>query len=94
VTDTEATRLFRVLGDPTRLKLLSVLREGEADVTRLGGVIGRPPSVVSSHLRYLRLARAVTCRRVGRNVVYRLEDAARQLLHLLEDDMPLPPRPA
>lgn len=68
-----AAETFRMLADPTRLRLLWALAEGgELDVgalTRLAGV-ARPAA--SQHLAKLRLARFVETRRSGRRVLYRI----------------------
>jgi DNA-binding transcriptional ArsR family regulator len=75
--------LFRLLGDPTRVRLLSALAEaGELCVSDLAGVVGVPESSVSHALRLLRAAGVVRNRRDGRVVHYSLDDA--HVRHLLE----------
>ena len=78
-----AGRLFRVLADPTRLRLLRRLAEGEASVSELVAALGNPPqSRISNHLACLRWCEVVTSEKVGRTVIYRLADP--RVLSLLD----------
>lgn len=62
---------FRLLGDPTRLKILWALLQGESSVTCLADLAGAAPAAVSQHLAKLRLAGLVQGRRQGTFVYYR-----------------------
>jgi DNA-binding transcriptional ArsR family regulator len=66
--------LFRVLGDPTRLRILRALLEGERTVSELVEITAAPQSRVSNHLACLRWCRMVEGRREGRTIHYRLCD--------------------
>jgi DNA-binding transcriptional ArsR family regulator len=66
-----ATETLRMLADPTRLRLMSLLRDGEYDVTALVGAVGTARPAVSQHLGKLRLAGLVSVRRDGRRSLYR-----------------------
>lgn len=68
------SRLFRVLGDPTRLAICELLAEGPRTVSELVEATGATQSRVSAHLACLRWCRIVEDERRGRNVVYRLLD--------------------
>jgi DNA-binding transcriptional ArsR family regulator len=73
--DTEAlSRYFRVLGDPTRLRIVGALLERERTVSELVDLLGAPQSRVSNHLACLRWCRFVDSERRGRTVVYRISD--------------------
>lgn len=61
---------FRMLADPTRLRLLWLLCGGEHDVGGLAAAVGAARPAVSQHLAKLRLAGLVSTRRDGRRVVY------------------------
>ncbi len=78
----EATaRYFRGLGDPTRLRILLLLLEGERAVSELVEELGLSQSRVSNHLACLRWCRFVESERRGRKVIYRISDPRlRQLL--------------
>lgn len=67
-------RLFRVLGDPTRLAILELLVEGPRTVSELVEAIGGSQSRVSNHLACLRWCRLVVDERSGRQVTYRIAD--------------------
>jgi DNA-binding transcriptional ArsR family regulator len=66
--------IFKTLSDPTRLKLLVLLGEGEACVHELCAQLGMSQPAVSHQLRLLRVARLVRARRAGREVFYALDD--------------------
>lgn len=67
-------RYFKVLGDPTRIRILEALLEGERTVGELVAAVGAPQSRVSNHLACLKWCRFVRSERRGRRVVYRLAD--------------------
>jgi len=81
-----AARFFRVLGDPTRLRLLSLLLDaptGERSVGELVAALDAPQSRVSTHLGCLRWCGLVHARREGKQVYYRVADPrVRDLLAL------------
>ena len=70
----EATNFLKLLGDPTRLKILSALDAAELCVCDLAAVVGLSESAVSHQLRLLRTGRLVAFRKEGRVVYYRLAD--------------------
>jgi ArsR family transcriptional regulator, lead/cadmium/zinc/bismuth-responsive transcriptional repressor len=65
---------FRVLGDPTRVRMLDALSHGELCVCDLATLLGLSESAVSHQLRLLRTMRLVRARRDGRMVFYALDD--------------------
>ncbi len=72
-TNASATaRFFRVLGDPTRLRILELLQDGERTVNELVTEIAQPQPRVSTHLACLRHCGFVETERRGKEVVYRL----------------------
>jgi DNA-binding transcriptional ArsR family regulator len=70
----DLTEIFRVLGDPTRVRILDVLSRSEVCVQDLAAALKLSESAVSHQLRLLRSARIVRGRRAGRNVFYALDD--------------------
>lgn len=70
----EVAELFRILGDASRVKILSALRGGPENVNALAQVVGITPSAVSHHLRSLRQLRLVRPHKRGRQVFYSLDD--------------------
>src|SRR5262245_61323654 len=71
---TEAVRAladtFRMLGDPTRVRILDALSGGELCVCDIASLIGISESAVSHQLRLMRSTRLVRPRRAGRLVYY------------------------
>ena len=66
--------IFKVLGDPTRVRILDVLSRGELCVCHLARTLGLTESAVSHQLRLLRDTRIVRPRRAGRLIYYSLDD--------------------
>jgi ArsR family transcriptional regulator len=80
-TDVEATlRLFRALGDETRLRLLEQLHGGEQCVCDLTDELEASQSRLSFHLKTLKDAGLVTDRRDGRWVYYAINAEALSVL--------------
>lgn len=65
---------LKALADPTRLRILHLLEDGELCVGELVGAVGGSQANVSKHLAVLRNAGLVRARRSGMNVCYSLED--------------------
>jgi ArsR family transcriptional regulator len=71
----DVAHLFGLLGDPTRLRLLSRLHDdGELSVGELAERTGVTVANVSQHLNRLAVARVVARRRDGKHVRYRISD--------------------
>lgn len=65
---------FSIFSDPARLKILSVLMEGEVCVSELAVITGMNQSAVSHQLRILKQARVARARREGKNMYYSPDD--------------------
>jgi DNA-binding transcriptional ArsR family regulator len=63
-------RFFRVLGDPTRLRLIHALEQGERSVGELAAMTDQRQPRVSTHLACLRHCGFVESRRQGKEVLY------------------------
>jgi len=77
VDDSATLRLadtFRALGDPTRIRIISLLVGDELCVCDLAAALGMSQSAVSHQLRMLRDLRLVCRRREGRHIFYTLDD--------------------
>ncbi|MFR4401805.1 MAG: ArsR/SmtB family transcription factor [Peptococcus niger] len=68
------TTLFKVLGDPTRVRILWTLAQGQCCVVHIAAALGMSQSAISHQLRVLKGARLVKSTRDGRNRVYALND--------------------
>jgi DNA-binding transcriptional ArsR family regulator len=72
-------RVFRALGDATRLRMLEVLADvGEATQSELMVLVGATQSRASEHLSCLTWSGLVTGRRDGRSMRYQLADGHAQ----------------
>lgn len=84
--DTEITQLadmFRLLGDPSRLRLVIALCSGPQAATAAAVAAGLSPQLASHHLRLLKAARLVRGIRRGRQIYYDLADD--HVRHMLAD---------
>ncbi len=79
---------IRLLGDPTRVRLLLLLRREELSVAELQVILAKGQSQISTHLAQLKQAGLVQDRREGKSNFYRLkcEEASVGLLDLLESE--------
>jgi DNA-binding transcriptional ArsR family regulator len=77
--------MFKVLGDPTRIKLVIALSTAELCVCDMANLLGVSQSAVSHSLRVLRQMKLVKYRKDGKIVYYSLDD--HHISHLIEDGM-------
>jgi len=66
--------VFKLLGDPTRVRILDALTHGERCVCDLASLVGLSESAISHQLRLLRSSHLVRVRRAGRLAFYSLDD--------------------
>jgi DNA-binding transcriptional ArsR family regulator len=76
-------KLFRGLGDPTRLSILESLRAGEKSTSQIVEQVEQSQSNVSNHLACLLDCGLVKNRRQGKNIFYSLAD--KRVSKLLEE---------
>ncbi len=91
----DSAALFRLLGDPNRIRILETLAAtDEMCVHEIADAVGTSETKVSQALRLLRTAGVVRNRRDGRHIHYRLDDdhvrtllgvTAEHLAHLASD---------
>lgn len=74
---------FRLLGDPTRIKIVFALSREELCVCDLAHLVGASQSAVSHSLRALRQLKLVKFRKEGKIAYYKLDDL--HITHLLEE---------
>jgi ArsR family transcriptional regulator len=72
------TKLFRALGDETRVRIVALLTHGELCVCHIEAALGLSQPNVSRQLSVLRSAGIVAPRREGNWVYYRLADQSEQ----------------
>lgn len=73
------TQLFKALSDPTRLKILLQIAQGEIAVNEIALAIDAKQSTVSHQLRFLKQANLVKTRREGTTIFYTVDD-----IHVIE----------
>ena len=79
--------LFHALSDPTRLRLVAALRQGEQCVCNLTGLLDAQQSRLSFHLKTLKDAGLVLDRREGRWIHYSLVPEAFEEVRLALEEL-------
>ena len=79
----QLSELFNALSDASRVRIISLLIEGEMSVSALAEQLKMSESAVSHQLRGLRQMRLVRARKEGRQVFYTLEDDHVAKLYIL-----------
>ncbi len=72
----QTTDVLKAIAEPTRLRILLMLQQGEWCVCELAYVLEVPQSTLSTHLQLLRQVGLVTTRRHGKWIYYRLSAEA------------------
>ena len=70
----QLSNLFKMFGDPTRVKILSCLQVRDMCVSELAQALDMTDSAVSHQLKVLRTAKLVRSQKRGKNVYYSLND--------------------
>ncbi|WP_086347373.1 ArsR/SmtB family transcription factor [Candidatus Enterococcus clewellii] len=70
----KVSQLYKVLSDPTRLRILLILQRGELNVTAIAEELSMEQSAVSHQLKLLRQNRVVKSQREGKTIFYSLDD--------------------
>ncbi|MEX2162257.1 MAG: metalloregulator ArsR/SmtB family transcription factor [Anaerolineales bacterium] len=93
---TDISKLFKVIGDPFRVRLLMVLADTEACVCHLACLLDKRQPYISQHLMSLRQAGLLDSRRDGKYIFYSLKNKelvgllkrAANLIGLQSEEMP------
>jgi DNA-binding transcriptional ArsR family regulator len=73
-TLTNVSQIFKSLSDPTRIRILNLLFQGEHSVTEISEILSLQQSAVSHQLRILKNLRLVKFRREGTTIYYSHDD--------------------
>lgn len=68
------SEVYKVMGDPTRLRIINALSTGEMCVCDLACALRMEHSAISHQLRILRALRVVRLRKQGKVAYYKLDD--------------------
>ena len=77
------TEIFKAISDPTRLKILYLLQDGELCVCEIINVLEKPQSTISHHLNVLKKAGFIQGRKEGLWIHYQLTNP--KLLELIDN---------
>lgn len=72
----DVARVLKVLGDPNRIKIIELLRDGEHCQCDIIPFIGQSQPTVSRHLRMLEENGVLVSRKDGVKVIYRISDSS------------------
>ncbi len=83
----EASMLFSLLSDPTRMQIFWIVSHSEECVYNIAKISSLSSPLVSFHLRYLKQAKIITSHRHGKEVHYNIANSknAKMLLKILEE---------
>lgn len=70
----EVSNMFKILGDPTRIKILDCLSKHSMCGCDLAEALNTSESVISHQMRILKMSRLVKAEKQGRHVYYTLDD--------------------
>lgn len=79
----DKSEIFKAISDPTRIKILYLLQDGELCVCEITDVLEKPQSTISHHLNVLKKAGFIQGRKEGLWIHYQLTND--QLLELIEN---------
>jgi len=68
----QAAECLKVMAHPVRLKIASVLMQGEFSVHEIAELVGATPNQTCGHLRLLQAHKLLSSERRGRTVYYRI----------------------
>jgi ArsR family transcriptional regulator, virulence genes transcriptional regulator len=74
--------LCKTMGNPARLLIVHILRDGSKGVTEIIQATGLAQSQVSQHLSVLRAHNIVTAERQGREIIYRIANP--KIMHVCD----------
>ena len=74
ITLTKVADFFKILGDPTRTKILCALDNNEMCVCDIANVLNMTKSSISHQLNTLRQNNIVKSKKIGKEVFYTLDD--------------------
>jgi ArsR family transcriptional regulator, arsenate/arsenite/antimonite-responsive transcriptional repressor len=83
----ELVAIARTLGDPTRIRIIAALRNGELCVCELVDALGISQSSLSSHLQICRQSGVVTTRKESRWIYYSLATRYGQLIERIISEL-------
>ena len=72
---TRLSNFYKIMGDPTRCKIIYALQQSELCVCDLAKILSMTKSSISHQLSKMRSHGVVKCRRSGKEVYYSLDDA-------------------
>lgn len=70
----DLAELFKIFGDPTRIRILYAMLDMELCVNDIAGCLQMSQSSVSHQLKILKTAKLVKSRREGKSIFYSLDD--------------------
>lgn len=73
-TITDMSNFFKILGDPTRIKILNTLDNNKMCVCDIANVLNMTKSTISHQLNILRINNIVKYKKIGKEVYYTLDD--------------------
>lgn len=70
----EVSKIFKMISDPTRISILFLLQKEELSVGVIAQSLSMEQSAISHQLKTLKTSRLVKSKRVGKNMIYSIDD--------------------
>lgn len=79
------SNIYKIFGDPTRLKIITELLSKEISVNKLSEKLKMNQSAISHQLQLLRLNGVVVCNRIGKIINYSIVN--NKIKHIIENNL-------
>ena len=85
--ESDQARFLRCIGEPTRLRILKLLADGDKCVGEIADILNKEQSLISHHLRALKDCNIVVARQNAQKIYYKLVDPRLAVLVLTSESI-------
>ena len=85
--ESDQARFLRCIGEPTRLRILKLLADGDKCVGEIADILNKEQSLISHHLRALKDCNIVVARQDAQKIYYKLVDPRLAVLVLTSESI-------
>jgi len=85
--ESDQARFLRCIGEPTRLRILKLLADGDKCVGEIADILNKEQSLISHHLKALKDCNIVVARQDAQKIYYKLVDPRLAVLVLTSESI-------
>ena len=85
--ESDQARFLRCIGEPTRLRILKLLADGDKCVGEIADILNKEQSLITHHLRALKDCNIVVARQDAQKIYYKLVDPRLAVLVLTSESI-------